>query len=233
MAKYYKHPQYGHVYGESIPTPVGRFVWSNLVTPKDAPPPQKEGEKQGPPRYEITLLLEKTNAQVIQFMSQVKAMTDEMLLIFNKNRAADLGQCKIFGKAGDGDEFDHEKYPYYKGCYVLVARNQKPTKAVNADKPKPKVIEASGILGGMTGKLVVTPMITAHGISYKLEVTQLIKDDGTRYGGAARDAVELLEACEDESEDEAPAEVTNGNGTPEPAPAKVAKKGKAAALDLL
>ena len=37
MAKnrYYKHPTYGHVYGESLPTPLGRFCWVYLTKPKD------------------------------------------------------------------------------------------------------------------------------------------------------------------------------------------------------
>src|SRR6185369_88350 len=107
--------------------------------------------------------------------------------------------------------------------------NAKPVKTVGPDR---KGIEADKITGGMIGKFVINPIITAHGISYKLEVVQLIKDDGTKYAGAARDAVELLGACEDESEIEADdgeeevAKVTPKRGRP-------TKQGKEAALDLL
>ncbi len=223
--KYYKHPTYGHVYGESLPTPEGRLAWVYLTKPKAAPPPQ-DGQPQGEPRYEITLILNKEDKAVKAFITSLKKMTDEMLVLFNKGRSANLGECKLFGKSGDGDEADHEKYPFYKGAWALVARNAKVVKTVGPDR---KGVEASVITGGNIGKLVVTPMITAHGISYKLEVVQFLKDDGTKYAGAARDAVELLGACEDgeamEEEEDVP-KVSVKRGRP-------AKQGKEAALDLL
>ena len=189
MAKnrYYKHPTYGHVYGESLPTPLGRFCWVYLTKPKDAPPPL-EGQQQGPPRYEITVLLDKGSSA--DFITSLKAMTDEMLALFNKGRSANLGECKLFGKNGDGDEADLEKYPYYKNCWVLTGRNAKAPKVVGPDR---KPIDPKEVIGGHLGKVVITPLITAHGISYKLEAVQFVKDDGVRIGGSVRDTVELFE----------------------------------------
>ena len=122
-SRFYKHPEYQHVYGESMVTPVGRIAWTYLTKPKDAPPP-KEGQTQGAPRYEATLIINK--AAAVDFINKVKAMTDEMLVEFNRGRSANLGECKLFGKYGDGDTADLEKYPFYKDSLILVARNAKP-----------------------------------------------------------------------------------------------------------
>jgi len=231
MGKYYKHPTYGHVYGLSIPTPIGRGGWPNLVKPKAAPPP-KEGEKQGAPRYEQTLFLQKDNPSVIKFCETIKNMTDEMIELFNHKRAATIGGCRLFGKNGDGDEMDLEKYPFAKGCHVLVARNANPVKVVNKER---KIIEPGLIEGGVKVRFVINPIVTAHGISYKLEAVQLWEDDGVRFAGAARDAVELFDACSDDDV-ESETEDTEINGdapTTPPEVQKSGKKGKAAALDLL
>lgn len=225
MSKYYKHPQYGHVYGQAVKTPLMRLVWPSLLKPKDAPPP-KEGQTQGAPRYEISGLLAKDGADTKVFIDVLKKMTDEMLELFNKGRSATIGACKTFGKYGDGDEADAEKYPYYKNQWVLTARNAVPVKVVDNTMPKPVVIDAKVIVGGVLGHLAVTPMITAHGISYKLEAVQLVEDDGTRFGGGQKDAVELFGACSNEET------VVETVATNLPPP-EIAKKGKAAAINLL
>lgn len=223
--KFYKHPAYGTCYGEAMKTPVGRFVWPSLIKPKDAPPP-KDGQQQGPARFELSLLLSKTDKKVEAFIKEATEMTDAMLKQFNEGRSADLGKCKLFGKYGDGDAADLEKYPYYKDSWVLCARNQKAVKIVGKKK---EVLEAGAVTGGMKGVLVVTPIITAHGISYKLEVVQLTDDDGVRYAGGARDATELLDTCGEEDKKEevetTVATVTQVTKTP--------KKGKESAINLL
>lgn len=228
--KYYKHPTYGHVYGKSVPTPIGRIGWPHLVKPKDAPPPQ-EGQPQGAPRYESTLFLPKENPAVVDFVKMLKEMTDEMLELFNHKRAAALGACLLFGKGGDGDEGDHEKYPFFKGNHILVAKNVKPVKVVDRER---KIIETALITGGLQTRFVINPIVTAHGISYKLEAVQFWKDDQTRFAGSVRDATELFDACGDddvESEEESKEELVSTAS--EPLTQKSAKKGKAAALDLL
>lgn len=198
--KFYKHPTYGHVYGVQIKTPAMRVCWPHLIKPKEAPEP-KEGQTKGEPRFEITQILTKDAPDVIEFCKTLKAMTDEMLKLFNKGRSALLGECLQFGKYGDGDTADHEVYPYYKNSHILIARNAKAVKIV--DRNPKNGFDPKGIVGGVICHLVVTPLITAHGISYKLEVVQFVKDDGIRFGGGLRDATELLDACGDEESESA------------------------------
>lgn len=187
--KYYKHPQFGMVFGEDIKTPIGRVSWPSLVTPK-APPPPKPGEEPGKPRYEITLILGKDNDDVKSFMTAVEAMANEMLPLFNEGKKAQLSGLLT---AADGDKFDTEKYNYYKNSWIIAARNANPPKIVNAGLVG---MEPNQIYGGQECILVVQPLITAHGLSYKLKVVQLVKDDGTRYGGSARDGTDLLSAIQ-------------------------------------
>lgn len=193
MAQVSKNKKYGHVYGPLRVTPLGRFSWPSLVEPK-APPPPKEGEAPGPSRYEVSLLLEKKNPQVEAFVATMNTLKPEMLTLFNQKRSAPLGDVQVLQDGDDDQRFDKEKYPYYKGMWVLVARNTEAPQVVGNQKPRPEVIEAKEVSGGMQGMLVVTPMLTSHGMSYKLVVVQKINDDGTRFGGGTRDAIGLLEA---------------------------------------
>lgn len=231
MAKYYKHPTFGHVYGQPVTSPIGRIVWPSLTKPKDPPPP-KPGQQPGSPRYEVTLLLNKQSPTTEAFIKEITAMTSDMADLFNDKRSARLGEFKLLQ---DGDTMDPEKYPYYKGCWALVGRNVAQTDIVDAKK---QPLDASGVIGGMKGRLVVTPLITAHGASYKLGAVQVTEDDGTRFGGGVRDMTSFLDACEPASETASAAAV---DSTPvvEATPAKETKsigaagKGKTAALDLL
>jgi len=196
MSKYYKHPMYGNVYGLTIATPIGRVAWPSLITAKEPPAPQP-GQTPGQPRFELTLLLDKADPAVNEFLAKIKIMTDEMLALFNEKRPAPLGSARL---VHDGDTFDMEKYPYYKSMFILVARNSKETKCYDRAK---KEIGRDLIKGGMKVLLAVTPLVTAHGVSYKLEVTQLVEDDGTRFGGGVRDHTSLLLAL-DEPEAQTP-----------------------------
>jgi hypothetical protein len=241
MTKYYKHPKFGMVYGTAVTTPIGRLVWTqNLVTPK-APPPPKPGEAPGSPRYEVTLLIEK-GPTADAFMKELKAMSDEMADLFNDKRPAKLGDFRILQ---DGDEMDMEKYPYYKNRWILVGRNANKVEDI-VDKKKQR-IEASTVLGGMKGRLVVTPLITSHGLSFKLGAVQVTEDDGTRYGGGVKDMTTLLDVIEDLPDEPTETEVaanqvlgaptateavTETPKTPIGAGGKAAR-GKTAALDLL
>lgn len=187
--KHWKHPQYGHVYAnDNVPTPIGRLSWPSLVTPK-APPPPKEGQAAGSPRYEVTILLAKEDAETDSFVASLDVLKKEMLDIFNDGRGAKIGDCKT---VTDGDTFDHEKYPYYKGEWVLVARISKNEFLCVDSQDPPQPYPKDKILGGMLGKLLVTPIVTAHGMSFKLDVVQFIKDDGVRYGANSRTPESLL-----------------------------------------
>ena len=203
MSKYYKHPKFRHVYGQTLATPVGRIYWPSLVTPK-APPPPKPGEQPGSARFEVSIGFDKADSRLLVFKTQLKEMTDEMVALFNEDRKSTLGSCSLLL---DGDEYiagaadRAEKYPYYKGRMVLTARNAKEIPDKHVLDRQNNQIPRSTFAGGMECKLVVTPMCTAHGISYKLEVVQLWNDDGTRYGGGGRNPLELLAACEDAEPD--------------------------------
>ncbi len=243
MAKYYKHPKFGHVYGLPITTPIGRLVWPHLVTAK-APPPPKPGEAPGSPRFEVAVLIEK-GPTADQFIKELKLMTDEMAVLFNDKRSAKLGEFRLLQ---DGDEADMEKYPYYKNRWVLVGRNVAETDVV--DKKK-QIMDRASVVGGMKGRLVVTPLITAHGASYKLGVTQIVEDDGVRYGGGTKDMTTLLDVIDglsdvpeaEQAANEAlvvqvavAAETPKAASVAQVAPAAQATRstrGKAAAVDLL
>jgi len=192
MSKYYKHPQYGMVFGHDTVTPSGRLVWSSLVKPKENTLPPKPGQAPTPPRYEQTILLDKSRPEVKAFIDELTVTTDEMLVEFNQGKKAQLGNCKV---VADGDEFDMEKYPYYKNCWVIVARNAKSDfKILNEKKEttSPDIVK-----GGMIGKLLVQPLITAHGISYKLIAVKIVKDDGVRFGGGSRTDGDLASKFDD------------------------------------
>ena len=223
--KYYKHPSYGTTYGESTPSPRGRFAWPSLVKPKD-PPKSKDGAV-GQPRYEVSLILPKNDPKVQTFLDYIKAECTGMLEVFNQGAKAKIA---IDTFVQDGDAFDAEKYPYYVNSWVLVARNAKMPTIVDDAKGE---VGPETIKGGMIGKLMVTPLITPHGLSYKLEVVQFLKDDGVRFaGGSGRDMSALLSQLDDD--EEAPAAVEQ-EAPKAVAPAAVeakasAQKGKAAAL---
>jgi len=223
--KYYKHPSYGTTYGESTPSPRGRFAWPSLVKPKD-PPKSKDGAV-GSPRYEVSLILPKNDPKVQTFLDYIKAECSAMLETFNQGAKAKIA---IDNFMQDGDNFDAEKYPYYVNSWVLVARNTKMPTIVDDAKGEvgPEIIK-----GGMIGKLMVTPLITPHGLSYKLEVVQFLKDDGVRFaGGSGRDMSALLSQLDDDDEAATPeVEVEAPKAAAPVAEAKAtAQKGKAAAL---
>lgn len=197
--KYYQHPEFKHVYGDQVVTPIGRLVYPSLIVPKKFKG-KDGGEKQNSaPRYEGTILLAKDGgAQLQAFIDQVDAMTTEMLEIFNKGRSMKFSDLEILK---DGDiqyEKDPEKYDFYKGMWVIPARNAKKPETID----KTGDIDASIFEGGMKVKGLLTPMITAHGVSYRLDTLKYIGDDGQRFGGGIRDNSHLLnEGDEDEAEE--------------------------------
>lgn len=219
MGKYFKHPVYGHVYGESLRTPPGRLIWPHLVNPRPAPPPQP-GQAPGQPRYESSIVWTAGSPDVVAFITTVQSQVNEMLAIFNEGRSAKLGAITKFVE--DGNTMDHEKYPYLKDCLMLTARN-----AVLATSPTDKGLlvvdqniqimeDRSALQGGMIVQFVVVPLLTAHGVSFKLEALQLHADDGQRFGGGQRSLKELLDVVGDQygaQPEAAPA------ATPTPAPA--------------
>lgn len=218
-SKYYKHPQFGHVYGLRQATPFGRAAWPSLVKPKDPPPPLPN-QPPGTPRYEVTILLKKDDKLVQEFVAKLDKEIKEMVDLFNKGRSAKIS---VDAPLKDGNTFDLEKYPYYKDCWILVGRNAKQISVVDGKK---RDIECSMVEGGNIVCGVVTPLITAHGASYKLEIVQYVKDDGVKFAGAIAAPDTYLSIVEDTPTEE-PAK-GNGNGQ-----ASEPKTGKALALEVL
>lgn len=218
--KYYKHPTFGHVYGLRQATPFGRCAWPSLIKPKDPPPPQP-GQPPGTPRYELTIILPKTDAYAKEFVAKLDKEVQEMVDLFNKGRSAKIS---VDAPLKDGDTFDLEKYPYYKDSWILVGRNAKPISVVDGKKRDidVKMIEGGNIVCG-----VVTPLITAHGVSYKLEVVQFVKDDGVKFAGTIAAPDTYLSVLPDEPTEEPKEEAAKGNGKAE------SKSGKALAIDVL
>lgn len=201
--KHYKHPRHKHVTSnEDLDTPVGRFAWPSLVEPK-AGMPLKDGTA-GAPRYEITLCIPKTSKKIDYFLQELERLKDELLEMYNDKNPAKLSEVALLK---DGDETDLEKYPYNKDCWIMVARNsQDEFQVVDKDH---NAIDPSMILGGMKGRLLIRPLVTAHGLSFKLDVVQLTLDDGVRFGGGVRNPARLLEALPplDDDDEEVEGEV--------------------------
>jgi len=212
---YYKHPMYGHVYGPSISSCPGRLVWCHLIKPKDGMK-QADG-KQGEPRFETTLLLSKDDPRTKVFIQETEKLGQYLVQVFNEGKKSKLATSLSLK---DGDQFDLEKYPFYKGTWVLVAKNAKTPLFYDKDKAE---IEANKVFGGLIGKFLMKPIITVHGISFKLEAVQVLKDDNVRYGGGLRNLTDLLDS-DNVDEIDSNSEKTEGDSAP---------SGKAQALNLL
>lgn len=196
--KFYIQQQFKMVYSnESIETPVGRAAWPSLVQPK----PGKvfeEGKPPSDPKFEITILIPKEGKKTEWFVNELQMLVDEMKVEYNHMVSAKMGEV---GFLQDGDAFDPEQYPHHQGCWVLIARNKKVVRTVDGSR-EPKDIPADKIEGGMKVKLLVQPYLHAKGVSFTLNIVQLVKDDGVRFSNAVRDFTKLLSACgEDDEED--------------------------------
>jgi hypothetical protein len=195
MGKYYRHPKFGRVYGNTLPTPIGRLCWPALVTPK-------EDNYQGKVtlRYGITVLIDKEDPKTLAFKEKLDTMLDEeggMLAIFNEH--ADVNISLSGEVLKDGDEFDQEKYPYYAGKYVILARNEKQI-PVYGPSGSEEILDPSVIHGGVLGRVVLTPHLGPSGVSFKAEAVQYYKDDGVRFGGSVRNINAFLDAIKDDDD---------------------------------
>lgn len=197
-----KHKTYGFVYGIKTKTPIGRLVWPSLVTAKESTFPVEPGKDAPPPRFEATYLWSKKDKEVKAFVKTMEAMKDDMVTLFNEGKKK--AKISVDEVLKDGDEMDTEKYPYYAGMYYLVAKHKERPHIFDASV---NVVPPEEVKGGMPALGIITPICTATGMSFKLEVVQLAKDDGVRFAGGATDSKDMLEALsgeegEEESEDE-------------------------------
>lgn len=229
--QYYKHPEFGNVYGIPVLFPTCRCTWVKLVTPEEAPP-AKPGQVQGAPRFSVTMLLPKEEKTTKEFIKVITAMVTEMLPLFNQGRKAKLNIDSILV---DGDTQDTEKYPFYKGCWALIARNVNRPQIVDGKKSE---LPPEAIMGGMFVRGTITPLLTGHGVSYKLLAIMKVKDDEVRFGGAARAGsyIDMIPAVEDDTAEETtalaeePETPAKGKSGSKP---QTAEQGKAKALSML
>lgn len=227
----YVHPDYGHAYGDPIICPTGRAAWPHLVSPKPAFQ-AKPGEKQGDPRFCVTILLEKSDPAVKAWVKYLTEVAEEVVWYYNKGRKTVLSIDSVLN---DGDEQDLEKKPFMRGCWWVELRNAKRPPIVDGKKSE---LPPDAIQGGMLIRGTITPLVTAHGLSFKLEALQRVRDDGTRFAGASRvgSYLDMIPEVDEEgnvaevSEDTEAAET--GSEVVEETP-KAVKNGKAKALALL
>lgn len=191
--EFWAHPEYGTLYGTKTETPTGRLCWPSLVTPKKGRA-FKEGEKPVD-RFEATILLPKEHPKTETFLAETKKLAKAMADQYNKGKKTKVTVEEVFQ---DGDGFDMEKYPYYKDCWVMVARNVKQPQVTDRDGEE---IASTEIKGGMKVTILFTPLFTSHGLSFKLELVRLVKDDNVRFGGGQKNLKEFLSAIDDDGED--------------------------------
>lgn len=199
-SRYWKNPKYGQVYinDEALAVPTCRVSWVHLKAPK--PPMKGDDGREGISKYEVTFVLRKDDPAVKTLNKAIQLMAKGMIEYFNKGNPAKLGSCDSFK---DGDAFDHEKNPHYKDCWVLVARHKDQPSIISTEKVNGKYVklDPSKILGGMKCKAIVSPLISAKGISYQLITVQLVEDDGVRYGGGAPNPDQYNKLFDDGAED--------------------------------
>lgn len=201
--KFYIHPQYKRLYGDKIVTCRVAAAWPALAIPRL--PPAMEGQPPGAPRYEATLVINKDDKDAASFLTNLNAMVKEMVLQYNAAAKKDARpQLAIEDSLIDGDsgKFPLDKYPYYKNCWLLIARNTK--QPVFKDYKGEAFADGTLFKGGDITRAEITPHLGPTGISFKLEAIQLIKRGTEPMGGGMPNHGELL-AEEEDGEVVAPA----------------------------
>lgn len=196
MTKNYYKSKYNRVYGDTVAIKGGRAAWPYLVTPRENTFPVKAGDPIPAPRFEITVVLPKSDPKVQALVKAMAAESAGMLATYNEGKkSGKLAECPAFK---DGDDFDHEKYPYYKDCYLALCRNASKPATVGANK---QAIPADTIKGGNLVNVLATPHLGPEGISWKVETVQLVKDDGVKFAGSYNKAA-LLSMLDGDGPDE-------------------------------
>lgn len=201
-SEYWKHPEYGMVFGPKMVTPMGRLSWAHLVKPKEWQGKVEEGKAKPKPRFEVTMAYKKDDAKVKLWFEQLELHKDEMVKVFNEGAKAKI---MVDSTAKDGDkDFDFEEYPsleHYAGHWILIARNETAPSLYGLDKDDKgnlQTVEAKKFVGGILARCVIAPIITASGgITYKLHDVQYLRDDGTRFGGGITEGSDLLSNTDD------------------------------------
>jgi len=198
VGKFFKDP-YGNVWGPSlIKSPAGRLVYPALVTPKKYTGNNNNSTDKNDPKYEATILFGKDNPKVTSWLVEHSPTIEAMLAYYNKGQSAKLSINQILK---DGDDLDTDKYPFYENKFFMVARNPNRPLLVSTERDsKDNLIEVepAKFFGGLMVKAVVKPLLTAKGVSYRLDTLIWGKDDGTRIGGSFETGKDMVSQSDSE-----------------------------------
>lgn len=178
--------QYGQVYTAMLRTPVGRAAFTKLITPDIY---------QGQPKYRTCILFPKDNPEVVNSLKRLETAAEEAL---KKKFGDKLDKQRVALNAAlrDGDDAKMAEYKGFKGCwYIQPGTKQIPTIV----DEKESAIGAEAIISGMKVRAVVTGIITDKGVGWRLDILQLVLDDGVRYLGGP-DPRRLLSMDEEDSD---------------------------------
>lgn len=197
MSKYWTNPVNKIVKcNEELETPVGRAAWVWLTELK----PDDRKDKDGKPyarKYSITVYIPKNGAKTQKFIDEASAVAKEMIDLYNGMSSTKVADSPVLK---DGDLKDPEKNPNCQGCWILEATSPEVIRVVDGSCD-PKTIDAKMVVGGVKVKLLVRPKFSSNGgVGYDLKMVQLVKDDGVRFAGTAKDLTKLFTACEEEEE---------------------------------
>ena len=179
-----------------------RLSYTNLVTPRSAPP-STPGGQPGPPKYSCVILIPKNTADGKKTVAAIRAA---------QKQALEDGKGKFGGKIPpkwtdtlhDGDtEADLERNPEYAGHWYLStsANEQYPPNIV--DRRLQKIMDASEIYSGMWARVSMVAFAFNtqgnKGVSFGLRNVMKVRDDEP-FGGVSR-AEDDFEPLDDEDED--------------------------------
>lgn len=194
--KYKLNEKYRGIYGKDVVLPLARCTFLNLKEPNT---------KFNPPKYGLTLLVQKENNPEENLLQAAKTVCSEMLAqlteylhqLDTKEKKTKLSladyrkEFKIrmkYPHFRDGDSL--EKYDGHVGNWVIVAKAGDITKVKILDGRTP-----DDFIAGQIVRAQVTPYLGPDGFSYQLRALRLIKDDGVRLAGGG--AVDMLSQLDD------------------------------------
>lgn len=234
MGKAYRSNKYGGLYSDTFNTPVGRFFWMYVAKPKTYRGPVDPGKAPPTPKYEASIAFPKDDPKTKVLIEKVTLEVSQMVAAFNVGKKTKLGEVQIFQDGDENQEF-YTKYPWVKGCYYMTARTGFAPGIVDRAGDE---YAAADLQGGMKGKIAFQCCVSNGGLSFTLEGIQFWEDDGTRFGGTARTASQLFDACDEEPAQETARPTETGvstapsSETASPATTK-GQKGKSALVNML
>ncbi len=204
--------KFGNLYGEQVPTPIGRLDWPSLEKPQEDTRPPVEGQVRVP-KYRATVLLDKKDPKAVAWVEEREAEGQLMVKQMNKSIKArgDKTFVAVENFVLDGDEYiaarpeRAEKMPYVAGHYMVMADHKDAPQLF--DKSGEITFDYEAFKRGIKARIVVTLAMFKSGPKFKLAGVQFVKDDGISFGSTVRSAKSLLGAIDDDG-DEIPVKKT-------------------------